>query len=88
MTVATLAYSTNSHAARVLDPIARVRAAGRVAAERKAREARVDRAWDVAHATGQLCLDEQDWCYVCGRPTDHTGEHTPEQIAAWREGRA
>jgi hypothetical protein len=87
MTVATLAYTSSREAGAALG-IARVRAASRVAAERKAREARVDRAWDVAHATGQLCLDEQDWCYVCGRATDHTGEHTPEQVAAWREGRA
>ena len=42
MTVATLAYATSSHAARVLDPIARVAAASRVRAERLAREARAD----------------------------------------------
>jgi hypothetical protein len=43
MTVATLAYSTSTHRAGVLNRIARVAAAGRVAAERQAVEARAAR---------------------------------------------
>lgn len=27
--------------------------------------------------------DYGDWCFICSRPTNHLGEHTPEQIAAW-----
>ena len=73
--IATLAYSTDTRAARVTDRIARVRAAGRIAAERQARQAREDRAWAEARVTGQLVTDTEVWCFVCGRPTDHTGEH-------------
>jgi hypothetical protein len=25
----------------------------------------------------------EDFCFICGRPTDHLGEHSPEQIEAW-----
>ena len=70
-----LAYSTDSHAVRVTDRIARVAAAGRVARERQARQVRVDRAWAIARETGQLVTDTEVWCFICGRPTDHTGEH-------------
>jgi hypothetical protein len=91
MTSTALAYSTSSHAVRVTDRIARVRAAGRVAAERKAADARRARAWALTDATGQAYANDWsdvDFCFICGRCTDHTGEHTPDQIAAWREGRA
>lgn len=27
------------------------------------------------------CSD--DWCHICSRPTDHFGEHDPEQLLAW-----
>jgi len=86
-----LAYSTDSHAVRVTDRIARVAAAGRVAAERQARQAQQARAWALTEATGQAYATDPsdvDFCFVCGRCTDHTGEHSPEQIAAWRAGRA
>lgn len=69
-----LAYSTSSHAVRVTDRIARVAAAGRVTAERRARMARATR----ERAAGQHLAEgpwDCDWCFICGRPTDHTGEH-------------
>jgi hypothetical protein len=82
---AALIYTSSRQTSAAL-AMARVAAAGRVQAERQAREAAHRRTWDDVAATGQLCSPEQDWCYICRRPTDHTGEHTPEQIAAWREG--
>jgi hypothetical protein len=25
-----------------------------------------------------------EWCFICSRATDHSGEHDPEQIARWQ----
>lgn len=93
---ATLRYSTSTEQVR-RDAIARVLAAGRVGTERKAREARAakERAElqltvDAARKQGQLlAIDpwDTDWCMICSRCTDHLGEHSPEQVEAWREGR-
>lgn len=82
----TLAYSTSTAQARGL-AFARVLAAGRVRAERLAREREAERASALLDATGQWALGHDEWCYVCSRPTNHLGEHTPEQVEAWREGR-
>jgi hypothetical protein len=71
--------------------MARVAAAGRMAAERQAREAReallfaweryysdlgqmLDLAWDTGEA----------FCFICSRCTDHLGEHTDAQVAAYQ----
>lgn len=92
MTVATIAYSTSTARVRVADRMARVAAAGRVRADRLAREAREAReharVWDLVESDGQLSTDTEEWCFICGRPTNHLGEHTPDQIDAWRAGRA
>jgi hypothetical protein len=73
--------------------IARVAAAGRVAAERRAEDARraalVEQAYRYADSHGQIfAVDpwDVDYCYICNRCTDHFGEHSPEQIAAWKAG--
>jgi hypothetical protein len=36
---------------------------------------------------GQLLGDDADFCFICRRATDHLGEHTQEQIDAWKAGR-
>ena len=69
--------------------IARVAAAGRVRAERERREAELKARTaelDWAASQGQYYSFDytEAFCFICSRPTDHLGEHTPEQIAAWR----
>lgn len=32
----------------------------------------------LARAERDLC--DEDWCFICSRPTDHFGEHDDEQI--------
>lgn len=44
--------------------------------------AEVKRMQQTQRRAADLAMSE-DWCHICGRPTDHRGEHTPEQIAAW-----
>lgn len=85
-TTATLVHTASREAIARL-AIARVAAGPRVTAARLSEERARQHAYTVAHETGQLCTPEQDWCYICGRPTDHTGEHTPEQVARWKAGR-
>lgn len=84
-----MTYSTTTRTARVLDRIARVAAAPRVRADRIAREERerIEREleWNRFMATGQSYHWDTPFCHVCGRCTDHIGEHTDDQIRAWRE---
>lgn len=44
-------------------------------AVRKAAVARLRKATDLSMS--------EDFCHICGRCTDHRGEHTDEQILAW-----
>jgi hypothetical protein len=86
---ATLVYSTAplSRRAQAKLGIARVRAAGRVAADRRRAEARAARVRADELATGQhyaTDVSDVDFCFVCGRVTDHTGEHSEAQMEAWR----
>lgn len=79
---ATLRYTSSRHQTTAVR-VARVAAASRIQAERLAREAARARYLD----EGQLLSADGtyvEWCLICSRPTDHTGEHTPEQIAAWK----
>jgi hypothetical protein len=71
----TLAYTTSTPtaASRRIGAIARVLNAPRTPSRSLQDE-------------GQLLSDELDWCFICSRATDHSGEHTPEQIAAWKAG--
>jgi hypothetical protein len=39
-----------------------------------------------ARSQGQFYYEDCDWCAICGRATDHFGEHSDEQIEAWRSG--
>lgn len=80
---AALVHTSSRQAAAAL-AVARIAAAGRVRAERLRREAAHERAWTRAAETGQLVLGDEVWCYVCGRSTDHIGEHSEEQIAAYK----
>jgi hypothetical protein len=89
---ATLVHTASREADARL-AIARVAAAQRVRAERERREAaRAVRHAELAAfaAEGQyFSFDYLDaFCFICSRATDHVGEHTPEQIAAWKDGRA
>lgn len=43
-----------------------------VSAARKAREARI--------AAAEKALCTEDFCFVCGRCTDHFGEHSEDQL--------
>lgn len=50
-----------------------------VSAARKAREARISAA--------EKALCTEDFCFVCGRCTDHFGEHSDEQLLRAYRGR-
>jgi hypothetical protein len=89
---ATLAHTSSREADNSIR-IARVAAAGRIAAERRAAETAYARL--VAEARRYVDSHGQsfaigewdvDYCYICGRCTDHFGEHSESQIRAWREG--
>jgi hypothetical protein len=93
MTATALRYTSSREADNALR-VARVAAAGRVRAERE----RADRERAALVAASRRYVDSHgqafavdpwdvDYCYVCGRCTDHLGEHTPAQIAAWKAGR-
>jgi hypothetical protein len=89
---ATLVHSSSREADNALR-IARVAAAGRVQAARiraeHDRAVLVEQAYKYAESHGQIyAVDpwDVDWCLVCGRPTDHFGEHSESQIRAWRAG--
>ena len=90
-----LAYTSSTQGANLV-MMARVAAGARVKAERVLREEReiaAVREWQaqaqIAREQGQsLGMDgEVEWCFICSRPTDHWGEHTPEQIAEWKASR-
>jgi len=85
---------TSSREAEARLAIARVAAAGRVQADRlraeRERAAMVEASRRYVDSHGQaFAVDawDVDYCFICGRCTDHLGEHTPEQIAAWKAGR-
>jgi hypothetical protein len=82
---------TSSREADARLAIARIAASGRIRAERQAAEARreAERQQHLVWLSMGQSYDEVygDFCHICGRCTDHLGEHTPEQIEAWRAGR-
>lgn len=86
--IATLVH-TSSRQADARLAMARVAAGPRVKAERlskeKALKARVAEI-EAACEDGQYYSYDftEVWCFICNRATDHLGEHSPEQIAAWR----
>jgi hypothetical protein len=90
---AALRYTSSTQADNALR-IARVAAAGRVQADRLRDEAQraalVEASRRYADEGQIFAVDpwDVDYCFICNRCTDHLGEHTPEQIAAWQEGRA
>lgn len=91
-TTSTLRY-TSSRERNAAVGIARVAAAGRVRREREARERAYALQREITDTTGQhLALDGDDWdvdyCFICGRVTDHLGEHSDEQVEAWKAGRS
>jgi hypothetical protein len=76
--------------------IARIAASGRVQAERLRAEAKAAAELEAYHAELDAAMEQGQWfsqdgletyCYVCRRATDHWGEHSDEQIAAWRADR-
>lgn len=73
----TLVYTSSRQQANLL-AIARVAAAGRITAERKAQAADHQRDLDSGST--------EDYCFICKRVTDHRGEHSDAQIAAWQQG--
>ena len=82
---ATITYTSSREASNRL-AVARVAAAGRVTDARRAADAQRD-AW---YQQGQSFAEHEgdvDFCHICGRCTDHLGEHSPEQVQAWRERR-
>jgi hypothetical protein len=93
MSTVTLAHTSSREADNHLR-IARVLAAGRIAAERQREErqraALLAQSRRYVESHGQsYAVDpwDVDYCHICGRCTDHFGEHSPEQIAAWKAGR-
>jgi hypothetical protein len=81
MTVATLAYRTSSHAARVLDPIARVAAAGRVTDARRRAEARAEA--EHAGRIARAARVEAELVAEYGASTEF-GVKVCEEDAKWR----
>jgi hypothetical protein len=86
MTNTRLAYTTSTKDRHNL-AIARVAAAGRIAAEREKARREEEKAWQRVDETGVLVTKHEEYCFICSRATDHTGEHTPEQIEAWKARR-
>jgi hypothetical protein len=87
---ATLTY-TSSREANTVRTMRGIARAGAAQDKRKAEWERHQARAAEARAEGQL-LDPNglgEFCLICSRATDHSGEHSPEQIAAWRAaGRA
>jgi len=92
---ATLVH-TSSRQADARLALARVAAAGRVREARLAREAKeaaAREAYELELAqgmeVGQWFSQDylEQYCFVCKRATDHWGEHSDEQVAAWRAER-
>lgn len=77
----TLVHTSSTQAANRL-AIARVAAGGRTTDT--ARQVRAMH--DAAREQGQMYYADGDWCMICRRPTDHLGEHSPEQVDAWKAG--
>lgn len=54
----------------------------REGAAQRERERQLD--WAEGFTSG---TDEQPWCHLCSRATDHFGEHTDEQLLAFYNGK-
>lgn len=76
-TAVRVAYSTTTPA-----PLPRM---ARIARVLNAPRTRLSYAGDLPW---QINTETEVWCFICSRATDHTGEHEPEQIAAWLARRA
>jgi len=80
---------TSSREANTARAMRRVAKGGVLTDKRRAERAELAELREAARAEGQL-LDERgfgEFCLICSRATDHWGEHSPEQIEAWRLGR-
>jgi hypothetical protein len=84
---ATITY-TSSREANTVRTMRQIAGAGAAQDKRRAERDALEALRTEARAEGQVLSENGfgEFCLICSRATDHWGEHSPEQIAAWRAG--